>query len=449
MAAVILALALTVAAEQASAHNDSSDDGSDDGGASKSQGLGFIGVALAAVGFGSNFVVIKKYDPGDGMFFQFCECVGIFFTGIIYYVAKGAPAVQTTAMAGGVLWATGNIMCPIIIESIGMGLGLSIWGALNMLTGWGSAHFGILGVSKQTVSHTGMNVAGAFVAVASVIVYANVKTQSKDANEQDAINDGEDVDCSGKGAEEGARRRLTSGSAHSKSVSQVSYSGAGVVTKNGDKKSGNFVLGVGLSLIAGVLFGSCFNPAQGVSDHAANHHCNKVHTPGACADVLLDKGKVYCKWDSDGDDGKKCGGQPIPDMAFSQFIGIFFASLFYFTVYGLGKWILWNRNNPTKSVEDSFTNGPNGFMFINAPLIIPAFGCGVIWAIAQIGWFIANDNLSMSIAFPIVCAIPAIIGNAWGLFVFNEVQTNPKNLAVLGSGITLTVIASILTALSK
>ena len=62
----------------------------------------------------------------------------------------------------------------VIIDTIGMGLGLSIWGSANMLTGWSSAHFGVLWVAKETVPKPALNVAGALVAVVAIIVYAQV-----------------------------------------------------------------------------------------------------------------------------------------------------------------------------------------------------------------------------------------------------------------------------------
>ena len=37
-----------------------------------SETIGFICAAIAVVFFGSNFVPVKKYKTGDGMFFQVC-----------------------------------------------------------------------------------------------------------------------------------------------------------------------------------------------------------------------------------------------------------------------------------------------------------------------------------------------------------------------------------------
>ena len=39
--------------------------------------IGFIGIGVAVFFFGSNFIPIKKYETGDGVFFQFVVCMGI------------------------------------------------------------------------------------------------------------------------------------------------------------------------------------------------------------------------------------------------------------------------------------------------------------------------------------------------------------------------------------
>lgn len=49
-------------------------------------GLDPVGLAVALIGcvlFGSNFVVTKKFKTGDGVFFQWMLCSGIFFVGLV------------------------------------------------------------------------------------------------------------------------------------------------------------------------------------------------------------------------------------------------------------------------------------------------------------------------------------------------------------------------------
>lgn len=41
--------------------------------------IGWIAVAIAVLFFGSNFIPIKKFETGDGMFFQFVVCIGRYY----------------------------------------------------------------------------------------------------------------------------------------------------------------------------------------------------------------------------------------------------------------------------------------------------------------------------------------------------------------------------------
>lgn len=59
--------------------------------ASKNGWQGFVGAALTALFFGTNLVPVKKFETGDGMFFQWCMCAGIWFVGL---------GVQVRAKAG-------------------------------------------------------------------------------------------------------------------------------------------------------------------------------------------------------------------------------------------------------------------------------------------------------------------------------------------------------------
>lgn len=82
-------------------------------------------------------------------------------------------------------WAIGNAACPFIIETIGMGLGLSIWGSINMFTGWSSGHFGIMGKAKETTADPAMNCVGAACAIVAILMYAQVKNRDASQDEMD------------------------------------------------------------------------------------------------------------------------------------------------------------------------------------------------------------------------------------------------------------------------
>ena len=48
-----------------------------------SQGIGFACAFVAVAFFGSNFVPVKKFETGDGVFFQFILCTAIWVVGNI------------------------------------------------------------------------------------------------------------------------------------------------------------------------------------------------------------------------------------------------------------------------------------------------------------------------------------------------------------------------------
>jgi hypothetical protein len=83
-----------------------------------SEGLGYLGVFIAVTFFGSNFLPIKQYDTGDGIFFQFMLCTGIWMTGLFCNLIQGCPEFHAAASIGGMLWAIGNVNYIFSMKSI-------------------------------------------------------------------------------------------------------------------------------------------------------------------------------------------------------------------------------------------------------------------------------------------------------------------------------------------
>jgi len=437
---------------------------------------GWIGILVAAFGFGSNFLIIKKWSPGDGMFFQLNMCIAVWMTGLVYHIAIGAPPIQEQAMIGGALWATGNLLCPLIIECIGIGLGLLIWGTANMTIGWMSAHFGVLGVAKETVSNPKLNVIGFSCAVVSILIYSLVKPMGSEETAQ-------------RKAAKAAKKRsggnalsysIQSGDISKESLKDVLDSPSEIADgrmtgKMSDSKKR--LVGCLLAVVAGCLFGTCFNPAQGVSDRSVQDFCGRINktygnvslaratsdcnqitincmslgngtfpynltspkknhntTAQFCQSLADTKGKVYCAWKSDLNGDAACTGIPDAHMAFSQFCGILLASFSYYCIYNV--------------YMQGFTTIP-GEPFVNKKLIGPGFACGMVWAFAQIGWFYANEHLSMQIAFPVITTAPGLIGTIWGIILHDEISLKPLNMFFLALAIAVAGTADALITLSK
>ncbi|XP_003391932.1 PREDICTED: transmembrane protein 144-like [Amphimedon queenslandica] len=98
--------------------------------------IGFGCALIAILGFGSNFIPVKKFDTGDGMFFQWVLCIGIWLVGVVVNLVRYQPPFFYPVFFGGILWTSGNALVVPIIKTIGLTMGLTIWGATNMLSGW-------------------------------------------------------------------------------------------------------------------------------------------------------------------------------------------------------------------------------------------------------------------------------------------------------------------------
>ncbi|CAK9049440.1 Transmembrane protein 144 [Durusdinium trenchii] len=133
--------------------------------------------------------------------------------------------------------------------------------------------------------------------------------------------------------------------------------------------------GILASLIAGTCYGLNFLPSTWIQQHVA----------GASQQGL--------------------------DYVFNQFCGILAASMLYFLVY-----CLYKGNKPQ----------------VNPEIMLPGFISGVMWAIAQSCWFVANVELGYSAAFPIILIGPGLIGSLWSVFLFKDIEGHRNYLLLVG-----------------
>ena len=89
-----------------------------------------------------------------------------------------------------------------IVKTIGLGLGLLVWGLVGMLMGWASGHFGILGVAPDPpLAHPWLNYLGVFLAASSLGVYARVTSEVAEGRDNHNNNDDDDINNAGGGGD--------------------------------------------------------------------------------------------------------------------------------------------------------------------------------------------------------------------------------------------------------
>ena len=341
----------------------------------------------------------KAYKTGDGATFQFFLSSGILTAGMLYNIAlcfllsDGCPRFEPLAMLGGAIWCVGNSFVVSIVKTIGLGMGLLIWGLSNMVMGWATGYFGLFGLSKASISNPTLNLVGVAVAVAAMGVFSQVKPSLDEGKApKKAKGLGEDGEALLGEEEGGAVNAGGEGAAAGGAAAAADDADWTDSLTDGQKK----LYGVAASLVSGVCYGLNFAPPQYVSQHLGNF-------PGAPTD--------------------------LKDYVFAHFTGIWLTSLAYMLVYLVRK----------------AAAGARPQIFVEA--IAPAWLSGMIWSSAQISWFFANQYLSTVVAFPIIAIGPGMVGAAWGVFVFKEIQ-GKRNFYFLGAAFFAVAIAVSLIVVS-
>ncbi|NXD89688.1 TM144 protein, partial [Chaetorhynchus papuensis] len=337
--------------------------------------IGFTSSTVAVLLFGTNFVPVKKFDTGDGMFFQWILCASIWIVSLVVNLIQNCPQFWPLAMVGGFVWATGNVTVVPIVKTIGLALGLLIWASFNLLTGWASSRFGWFGIDPEEVSRPILNYIGAGLSLISAVTFLFIKTevQSSSASlestpllRESSINDSE----------------------HTTEDSWV----------NKLSPSKRRLIGCSLAVVAGILYGSSFIPVLYIKDHGRR---NETGYTGASQFDL--------------------------DYVFAHFSGIFLTSTIYFLIYCAVR-----KNKPC----------------VYPQAILPGFLSGVLWAIANCCWFLANHYLSAVVSFPIITAGPGLVAAMWGVLVFKEIK-GLKNYMLLSVSFCIILAGSLSTAFSK
>jgi len=342
---------------------------------------GYVAAAVAVLFFGSNFVPVKKFESGDGLFFQWILCTGIWMTGLVVNGIQGWPRFEPIAMIGGVLWCTGNLLAVPVIKMIGLGLGILIWGMTNLVMGWATGTFGLFGLKANDITTPWLNYTGIVFTVLSVGLYAFVKPSLK-TDEEDV----EDHSLNGEKMDYLLDKRQVN--------TEESKTDDSFAMIERLPEAWKRALGVSLAILSGLFYGVNFDPPQWLIDH------------------------------SNSENGNSTAGL---DYVWSHFCGIFLSSTSYFLIYCLLK-----RNKPS----------------IYPGLIVPGVISGVMWAIAQSCFFIANQDLGLTLSFPMIATGPGAVACLWGILLFREIQ-GLQNFLFFGCAVLLNVMGVALITLGK
>ena len=362
--------------------------------------IGVVLTIIPTVCFGSNYIPVKSFETGDGVFFQWVMSVAILIGGFVTYCIQHFPTFYVEAAIGGAIWSLGNVCVVPIVKLVGLSIGFLIWAMTSMVVGWAVNTFGLFGVDKKVLCYPVINYIGVAVCVLGGVMIAFVQPSLDKKKEQ------------GNSLERSPLIQDNSKVLHSSSTS-TSYKTINAESKQIQIANNNNnntkddlawvaslhpilrrVIGVGLGFMSGVFYGFMFLPISLMTTQA---HNNTYYSPDSI------------------------------DYAFPYTVGIFLMGTFVLVVYCFVK-----LNKPS----------------INPQALLPGLFSGGIWAMGALVWIYINGILSSSISFPIVSSGPPIISSIWGILVFREIR-GKKNLLLFLFSFVFILCGVLLVSLSE
>jgi glucose uptake protein GlcU len=391
--------------------------------------LGLVGALVASVLWGSNFVVTKQYDMGDGMHFQLFLCLGIFLVGVMTLVASDQvphedvvdfdsfplPDLRVTlsfeGLLGGAVWCLGNLLTVPVVNRVGLGLGMSVWAGTSLVVSFLFGRVNVLGLVAPALSSPILGLIGVSFAVGALFVFSQVNlstspegmspvaTASVDpssaSDRQNLLNSDEIDDDDHQRAHEHTSDAIASDSILGDTdgdLEALHSSPEGcrtTVVEAFQHKSSAAAQreGLALAVVAGLLYGVMFVPFK--------IHAQQYPKPPGMSDA------VYST-----------------RFFFSQFTGTFLTSVLAFAIYTWSK-----RNNPT---------------VIAPPAMMPSVLSGMLWATACMGSMLATAELGLSVGYPLSANGSFVVNAVWSLFVFREVESKrDRGLFFLAGGLSI------------
>ena len=339
---------------------------------------------IPAILLGSNYVLLKRYNQGDGVAFQWMVSIGVWICGLVVHLIQPSPHFYPPAILGGVIWSGGNFLLIPMIRLVGFNTGVLMWSLVFMSSGWSTGFIDLIGVHHDKLCIPFFNYGGLVMCVSGVILLAFIKEHHAAITKYDTTTS----------------YNMLYNVVIPNFVSQdrkLKYNNVlfgGLVRKLVSKLSPfkKKVIGYVLSIIIGVAWGTHFLPMrvlQTLADSNPYYSSNSLH---------------YI----------------LPYVT-----GVFITSSLVTVLYSV-----YMRNTPR----------------ILSKSLLPALTVGILTGTAISLWAFLNEKMTSAVTFPIVASGTPIIGFLWGVIAYRgwkNLLIFLTSVFVILSGITLVLLSNI------
>uniref|UniRef100_A0A7S4BCJ9 EamA domain-containing protein n=1 Tax=Chrysotila carterae TaxID=13221 RepID=A0A7S4BCJ9_CHRCT len=346
--------------------------------------VGLAAALVAAVGWGSWQVVVKKYSTSlqDGFAFQFWMSLGVLLVGLASVCAAEStpgyapgdggrlgelrPTLPLLCALSGVLWAIGNAVTVPIVQTIGMGRGMAIPCGTSILVAYMAGRVGPCFfhecLQPTFLAYPALGVAGCTGSVVCLMLFSLVKTTRAQKEEYTVAES---------------------------PIRESDMDGAGTSPLTGSHAS---YRGIVLAVFCGLMQGVQFVPASIYAQR---------HPPDTDSDHVASL-----------------------RLMFAQYTGSFFAAFLIYCGYVCYKRArgLWPAPVPLEAM-------------------LPSILSGMIWGAAGIFTMLAIDQLGYGVGYALTTNGSFLISIVWSTAYFKEIR-GKRNLVLFAAAVVVNLASS-------
>lgn len=439
--------------------------------------VGIVGVVIASVFWGSNFVVCKGYDnmPPDGVHFAFLMSLGILIVGFLTLFSSAmedgdfVAVFSPLGLMGGAMWACGNFLTVPIIFHLGLGVGLCTWVGVNMMVAFVVGVFGLEGLGinlpAEELTRPICGIFGVLLAICGLILLAIVQPSEA---EEGGVDNHEKETASAETAgitvtqftpalmendkllqqqDQQEKQQSIQENLEPKLPQEITSNNNPYVSEEQTRMLQPLAVesGADHTHLGDNNDNNNNNGERGEESHELSRPMlvtkKKNTTLGLALAILA--GVLYgfqfvplAIWNAKITDNNgyifdhKVPSDTIQSLRFffSQYAGIFLMATLGFFAYGV----------VTK----------NHIQLVPAAATLPSILSGILWAIGCAGAMLATSGLGNAVGFPLACNGTFLVNSSWSVLYFKEIQ-GTRNLCLFGGAIFLLALSSILFSLSK
>ncbi|KAF0719270.1 Aste57867_1156 [Aphanomyces stellatus] len=387
--------------------------------------LGYIGILMSVVFFGTTYVPAKQYPTYDGMVFQWYMCSGILAVGLLWgllsnqwdHFAEQGMYMFPQGMFGGCLFALANVLIPTVVNTLGLGVGFMLWNGANITMGYLVSRYGLFGVTPTIPKNPLLSAVGILFMLGSILVYGMVQPRLAPAKTTAAAVDTDLTPLANESTPlkfNDSPSSSTSDSVLELDLKAMSHENLAesflhpelpnygpfslpaevsehVAIANTADERKRKLIGTALALFLGCLLGNCLTP--------------------------------YVLWQ------QSCVGECNPlNFLFSQCMGIYVTSTVCFLLYA-AFFRYHKRSMPRSAMR-------------------PAYVSGLLWATGLAGQLLSAGNLGFDLVYPLTSIGPAMVSMLWSAIYFKEIE-GKRNMTIMAVGTIMIFIGTALRAIAS